>query len=71
MKYPRRPMFLGFNGDSVWLQPEGYPDDHPMVLAHPDLFTGTPPAGVAPPKRKRAAARPKKTATPSTAAQDD
>lgn len=52
MKYPRQSGFIGHNGDNVWLRPEGFPDDHPVVLAHPDVFTDTPPDGIAPPKRR-------------------
>jgi hypothetical protein len=49
MKYPRQAGFVGFNGDNVWMDPNGYPDDHPMVVAYPDMFTSIPPAGVKPP----------------------
>jgi hypothetical protein len=69
MKYPRQPGFIGFNGDSVWLKPEGFQDDDPVVVAHPDMFTDTPPPGIEAPKPKRRALKktepePAKTATP-------
>lgn len=70
MKYPRRPGFIGFNGDNVLLKPEGLPDDHPVVLAHPDMFTDTPPPGIEPPKRKRVP-RLKKAETPTVETDDD
>lgn len=46
MKYPTMSGFVGHNGDSVWLDPNGFPDNHPLVLANPHLFTSTPPPGV-------------------------
>jgi hypothetical protein len=52
MMYPRLSGFVGHAGDSVWMDPNGFPDDHPVVLAHPDLFTEVPPPGIEAPKRR-------------------
>ena len=69
MKYPLRPGFIGHDGDSVWLAPEGFEDDHPVVVAHPDMFTDTPPPGIEPPKRKRG--RPKRAETTATMSESE
>lgn len=64
MKYAKLAAFVGHEGSSVWLEPaHGRVDDDPLVVARPDLFTDTPPAGTEPPKRP---GRPRKQIRPSS-----
>ena len=46
MKYAIVSLWVGYRGDSVWIGGgTEWPDDHPIVAAHPDWFTDTPPGG--------------------------
>jgi hypothetical protein len=62
MRHPRISGFIGWRGENFQLRP--LPDDHPVVLAHPDLFKPVEPdpaAKAAAVKPRRG--RPRKTAT--------